>query len=355
MNKILFIVVFFLLVSFNCLGQRLYLCQSDTLREFSVLPSSYNNDLQWDFISGNGAQIIQGKYSDKILVNFLGSGDFVLQFKESIEGGCFKTKELEITVYPPPSVSFTMDQACLNQETKFFNTSSNTLPIVSCLWNLPNYQFQQEDLTFTFLNTGDFPVTLEMIDEKGCTNSLTQMVSVTNPPLVDFYISPQVLSTTNSEFSTTNLSSEGKYFWDFGDDESSLEFEPVYNFESAGWQQITLYVEDENGCVDSVYKEVLVEVDLIIYLPNAFTPDGNVNNEFFGPVGFELEKLSSFNMQIINNWGEVIFESNDIGNYWNGNTKDNKPAMVDTYTWSIRIEDELGKKYHKFGSVDLIR
>ena len=355
MIKKLFLIVFLLYFNFNSFAQRLYLCQSDTIREFSVEVSDLDNDLQWDFISGSGAQIIQGQNTDKILVEFQSSGDFTLQFIEGYENGCSSSRELEITILPLPNVSFTMDNVCLNQNAKFLNTSVNVNEIISCVWTLPNYQFESENLDFTFFQTGVYPIKLEMIDEYGCINSVTTNVEISSPPTVDFYFYPEVLTTTNAEFNVTNLSQQGNYFWDFGDGNSSNDFEPSYEFENAGWQQVSLFVEDENGCQDSLMKEILVKVDLVLYLPNAFTPDRNGHNEIFGPKGKDLDKLTSFHLQILNKWGQVIFESFDIDNYWNGNTKNNEPAITDTYTWSLRVEDELGKKYHQFGQVDLIR
>ena len=94
---------------------------------------------------------------------------------------------------------------------------------------------------------------------------------------------------------------------------------------------------------------------MIMYMPNAFTPNNNYNNDRFGPSGFQLENLTSYHMQILNKWGQVIFESFDAENKWDGNTKNGNPAITDTYTWSIRLSDQLGKKYHELGQVDLIR
>ena len=354
MSKNLFIV-FFLQFCLSSYSQTIVFCVSDSIREFSVEASDESNSLQWEFVNGDGAQIIQGQNSDRVLIEFSSPGDFLLQLTEQTNNGCSTSRVLEIIVNPLPSVSFTTDNMCVNQETRFLNTSFSQSEIVSCMWSLPNYQFETENLNFTFFNMGQFPVTLEMIDENGCFNSHTKMVDITNPPLADFYFTPSTISTLNPDFEITNMSSEGNYLWDFGQQDFSIDFEPVHYFDSAGWHSVTLFIEDENGCIDSTTKEILMQVDMIMYMPNAFTPNNNYNNDRFGPSGFQLENLTSYHMQILNKWGQVIFESFDAENKWDGNTKNGNPAMNDTYTWSIRLSDQLGKKYHELGQVDLIR
>jgi gliding motility-associated-like protein len=354
MLKNLFIV-FFLQICLNGFSQSIVFCESDSLREFKVEPSNESNILQWEFVTGNGAQIIEGQNSDRVLIEFSSPGNFLLQFTEQTSNGCSSSREIEITVNPLPSVSFTTDNMCVNQETRFLNTSNSQSEIVSCMWLLPNYQFETENLNFTFFNIGQFPVSLEMTDENGCFNSLTKMVDIKNPPLADFYFTPSTISTLNPEFEITNMSVEGDYMWDFDGQDYSYNYEPVHYFDSAGWHSITLFVQDESGCIDSLTKEILMEVDMIMYMPNAFTPNSNSTNDRFGPSGFQFEKITSFHMQILNKWGEIIFESYDVENKWDGNTKNGVPAMIDTYTWSVRLSDQLGKKYHEFGFVDLIR
>lgn len=354
MLKNLFIV-FFLQVSLDCFSQTIIFCESDSLKEFSVIPSDDSNNLQWEIVSGNGAQIIQGQTSDRVFVEFSSPGNFSLQFTEEVPNGCSTSRFLDVIVLPIPSISFSTDQMCVNQESKFVNTSQNQFGITSCIWTLPNYQFETENINFTFVNTGQYPVTLEMTDINGCYNSLTKMINIDNPPIADFYFTPTTISTLEPDFSITNLSNNGTYYWDFGDESNSFDFEPFHQFDSAGWHSVTLFVEDDNGCLDSITKEILMKVDMLLYMPNAFTPNSNSVNDRFGPKGFQFETLQYFHMQILNKWGGIVFDSFDVDNLWDGNTKDGNPAMIGTYTWSIRMTDQLGKKYHEFGNVDLLR
>ena len=149
MSKNLFIV-FFLQFCLSSYSQTIVFCVSDSIREFSVEASDESNSLQWEFVNGDGAQIIQGQNSDRVLIEFSSPGDFLLQLTEQTNNGCSTSRVLEIIVNPLPSVSFTTDNMCVNQETRFLNTSFSQSEIVSCMWSLPNYQFETENLNFTF-------------------------------------------------------------------------------------------------------------------------------------------------------------------------------------------------------------
>lgn len=71
---------------------------------------------------------------------------------------------------------------------------------------------------------------------------------------------------------------------------------------------------------DSEVMFVSNEVSLIpaaaLYIPNAFTPNGDGQNDTFGATG---AGLTEYSIQIFNRLGELIFESNDIKTQWDGN------------------------------------
>ena len=104
-------------------------------------------------------------------------------------------------------------------------------------------------------------------------------------------------------------------------------------------------LEDENGCSDSITKSLLVENELIFYLPTSFTPDGDGINDDFGIKGYNIDRVARvFHEIITNRWGEIIYSVDDINQSWNGENQFGNLAIPGTYLWSIRIKDELGKQ-----------
>lgn len=88
-----------------------------------------------------------------------------------------------------------------------------------------------------------------------------------------------------------------------------------------------------------------------MFLPNAFTPDGdNLNDNFIaeGPAVF------NFKMEVYNRWGERVFSTNDLINGWDGNINGDKAPQA-TYIYKIFFEDASGRKYDQMGSFILLR
>src|SRR5207244_6796245 len=92
-------------------------------------------------------------------------------------------------------------------------------------------------------------------------------------------------------------------------------------------REYIVQITTESGCTLS--DTVLVKVKTVIFVPTAFSPDGNGTNDVLRPLG-EMGGLEYF--KVYNRWGQLIFETKDIGTGWNGKFKGiDQPS--DTYTW----------------------
>ena len=111
----------------------------------------------------------------------------------------------------------------------------------------------------------------------------------------------------NPEVSFINLSSnDDTILWDFGDNKTSDEWEPIHTYDSLGWFEVILKVQNNEGCADSIAKQLLVENN-IYYFPSSFTPDGDGLNDEFGVSGFRVDKIQNYIFKITNRWGEIVF------------------------------------------------
>jgi gliding motility-associated-like protein len=169
------------------------------------------------------------------------------------------------------------------------------------------------------------------------TDTLT--VNLLPGPAADFsYLNPQPGSFNYTlEFNNASVNSSS-WLWTFFDENDtafSTDENPQYTFADQGEYQVLLISQNANGCVDSVRYTVIVREDLAIYVPNAFTPDGDLVNDEFGPVGASIH---SFSMTIYSRWGEKIYESRDMS--WNGTMK-GKPVQQGIYLYRIEAEGEV--------------
>lgn len=335
-------------------AQTVHLCEGDYLQEYWVVPTDPTNTMQWGFIMGNGAEFVSGENTEQTSVDFPVAGTYVLQFEETNQYGCVGAVILDIVVHALPAPSFSYGPACVGQSITFVNTSLVPSSVQEFVWSVANSQDTSFHIEHTFYQEGVYPVSLYALDEWGCENTYTQQIQVNKLPEADFYHTPTEVSILEPEAQFVNLSTPNTNpAWDFGDGENSNLWEPVHLYHSPGWVDVALLVQDENGCRDSINKPLFVKSELVFYVPDGFTPNGDNINDHFGPVGFSLNRLQSYQLQIYSQWGEVIFESTDVSVFWDGRFPSGMDAPVDTYVWSIRMEDEMGKRTHHTGSVTL--
>ena len=353
-KKLYILIVFFkfCLISF---AQDVSLCEGDTLR-FNSTASNPSNFLEWEFVLDNGSEIISGQNTESILVKFNNSGDYILQFREYALSDCYSAVEQTVEVQPNPLAAFSNGSACIYDSVKFFNNSTAIDGVQSSIWRVGDQVFNDLNLTYKFDQAGDYVIELTVVSNNGCFDKDALSFKLLDKPISDFYFSPENVSNTEPIVQFYNTSTNANTaWWSFGNDNYSDEWEPTHIFDSIGWYDIELFIEDENGCQDSITKELLVENDFLFYFPSSFTPDGDGLNDNFGIDGFKLDNYQEFYFEIINRWGDKIFSTDDITVKWNGTTPQGNEAMAGSYLWSVRLVDNFGKVKKEFGEVIITR
>ncbi len=281
------------------------------------------------------------------------------------DNGCFNTATSTVTVEETPVASFTAsDPGCEPLTVTFTNTSTSTSPLVDCQWDIEGVSNSLTGcgiVDYNFANAGTYDVTLTVTSETGCTDSVTysDFVDVYELPVASFTASETILSTLNTEVDFTNTSiGAASYEWSFGDETPTSNSENVshtFPSEEDGGYVVTLVVTSTMGCVDSTTIAITVQEELIYYIPNTFTPDGDEYNNTFHPVFTSGYDPFDYNMLIFNRWGEIVFESNDTRFGWDG-TYNGKMVQDGTYTWKIEFKQTLNdKRIMITGHVSIIR
>jgi gliding motility-associated-like protein len=117
---------------------------------------------------------------------------------------------------------------------------------------------------------------------------------------------------------------------------------------------ITLYVTTELGCTDSVVTILNVISEVIMYAPNAFTPDGDSHNQTW-KIHIQGIDETSFHLLIFNRWGEIIWETKDVNSEWDGTYK-GQPVNDGFYNWTATAKDlYTDKKIPFVGSISLLK
>jgi gliding motility-associated-like protein len=188
-------------------------------------------------------------------------------------------------------------------------------------------------------------------------------------PVANFVTDPPVGTTVAlPKFKTENLSTLDKsvftggwmnYLWDFDDpitdpNDTSTMQNPRYAYgKDTNTYTISLRVTSDKGCVNTFSRNVLVGPDIIVFIPDVFTPDGagpNRNNTFM----ITAQNYRTMNMTIYNRWGEKLYETDDITKGWDG-TSNGANCQQEVYVYHIEVISFEGKLYKFDGTVTLLR
>lgn len=260
--------------------------------------------------------------------------------------GCSSTDSATVTVNPLPSVSMVADtlNGCAPLSVNFAGNTNGDPN--SCSWVLSNGQTLSGcNPNYVFNQPGCYDVTFSAT-LNGCLASTTaaQYICVENNPVALFNANPNAVNQDNSTVQFFNMTSgASNYAWDFGDNTTSSEVNPTHIFAANGTSyEVTLVATSPFGCSSSYSLTIGYEEGLIYYVPNSFTPDGDQFNQVFLPIFSSGLDSESYHLSIYNRWGELIFESHDVQEGWDGTYPyDNGVVQDGIYTW--RIDFKLKK------------
>ena len=295
----------------------------------------------------------------------------ITAFTES-EGVCpFAQDNITITVNPKPHAIVTVDDpdGCVPHTVNFKSHITNEVDSSKAIYT---WDFNDggtaanQNPSHTFLSAGPRAVSLKIVSDKGCDTLINPIaIDVYPMPVADFLPNPNNSTTAAlPRFKFNNLSTIGlnnkitSHYWDFGDikidTDTSTKYSPEYFYSSdTATYYVTLKVESEHGCRDSITKPVIIVPDMLVYIPNVFSPDGSgpIKNDKFW---IEASGYETFQILIFNRWGEKVYESHKLDEPWNGIYK-NEPVQMDAYVYEVKITS-FSKKLYKFsGTVLLIR
>ena len=119
----------------------------------------------------------------------------------------------------------------------------------------------------------------------------------------------------------------------------------------------TITASDENGCSATAVIEVLIDLKLPVYLPNAFSPNDDGINDYFLPLGGQQLVLIR-RLQVFDRWGGLLYDQTDLppnGNSgWDGRAN-GRPLQAGVYVYLAEVELIDGSTTLLSGEVLLVR
>ena len=286
---------------------------------------------------------------DNQLINAVNSGMYVV-IGTSVSG-CTSSDSTFILVNPIPSISAIPESSeiCFGEYVSFQILGADF------------YQWSngQSSTIYTYQPLISESLTIIGTTTFGCTDT-TQVAVIVHPnPIADFILDRNLLTSDDPTITISNLSSGNLVnLWDFGDGNQLVNslntIEYSYPF-SEGDYLIKLTVSSIDGCMDSTEQLIQIKGDVIYYVPNCFTPDGDEFNNSFLPIFTSGFDPMNYELTIYNRWGEIVFVSENHLTAWNGSYNNMIcPDGIYSYIIKYKIPDLDLFKYIS-GQINLIR
>ncbi len=321
---------------------------------------SIGNIVNWHWDFGNNTTSNQLIHT----VVYGNAGHYPVTLTVITDRGCIDSVTRNVTVYPLPLVTFNASPTFGCEGVKIDFTDDATVDsgfIVTHQWifgdgttsvtngNTIQHQYNQ---------AGNYSIQLVVTSNRGCEAQTAQ------PNMIDVYPYPTASFTPSTTYTDLNdpivhfqdnSTAATQWLWNFGDGFTDNQSNPYHAYTIAGNFWVTLEVKNQWGCADTTGRNIYIGENDAIYVPNAFTPNGNGLNDEFVPIGQFLNR-GVFEFVVYNRWGLEVFISNTPGQGWNGLYRNSgDECQQGVYSWKVTYTDVNGLKKYKFGHVTLVR
>ena len=289
-------------------------------------------------------QIIDTSACERLVYNgTLYTASAVIRDTLKNQSGCDSVvRTINILIHPKPQLTVTPDQTvCSGNSVVLSATSTNGL-IQWLGFSVGN--------TISIFPTVTTTYTAVATTLNGCTDTAHTTITVSDFDIQLFANPNPVISGINSFLNTSSNTSYQVIAW------KPVNIFPnqVSRFQSLIIDSsllITVIARSNSGCIDSASTTIVIDPLNDVFVPTAFTPNGDGKNDVFRVLGGKIEKLD---FKIFNRWGQLIFATDERTKGWDGNFV-GRPQLAGNYTYVLRAVLQNGIVINKKGTVLLIR
>jgi gliding motility-associated-like protein len=263
-----------------------------------------------------------------------------------------------VQAYPLPVASFNADvlKGCAPLQTHFLNNSSGA---TSYIWEFGDGNSSNDfEPNYEYINAGKYDCKLQVFSAAGCKNTITipEMIEAAPHPVANFIYTPDSIlineSTPQIIFINKSIYADS-VVWEIPEYLIHSSNDTIIaTMQDTGYHSVQLIAMSNFGCSDTIIRNIYVNGDFVMYIPNAFSPckqDGL--NDLWKPVYAHLDK-KSYKLTVFDRWGiEIISITNpDIG--WDG--KIGGEYILGTYNFIMNCLDDRGVTHSASGMVTVI-
>ncbi|MEO5585302.1 MAG: PKD domain-containing protein, partial [Flavobacteriales bacterium] len=261
---------------------------------------------------------------------------------------------VKLSFVNPLNAAFTFGNACAGSNTAFTDASTTTgSPIIGWNWDFGNGSTAAgQQAGNAFAGAGQYPVTLTVFAQNGCSATTSQVVEVMFAPTAGFSFTGDAFTGESIVFEDNSFGGNG-WHYNFGDGQGSLSQDPTHTYTQGGQYIIVQTVSNAAGCTASDSMLIAITENKIVppKLPDAFSPNGDGVNDIFYVRGGPFKTME---LKVFNGWGEMVFETSDPEFGWDG-THNGKPEINGVYVYTVVATSVEGQDFDHSGKVTLIR
>ena len=324
-----------------------------TFTNTSVIASGVNVSYSWNFGDANNTI----STTESPTFNYGVHGEYEVMLAVVSDMGCMDTIIDTINVKHKPIALFTQDTTggCAPICVNFVSQSLDSISISNWNWKFENNLGEGSNKYegYCYNEAGTYDVKLIVENVVGCFDTIESLslISTFGYPFADFELTPANALVTDAEITFTNLSTDAIIWrWDFDDTElDSINFNPVHTYQDTGVYLVELIVYNANGCSSTAYHQVIISPIENVFVPTAFSPNGDGENDILFVRGY----LNDIYFSVYDRWGKKVFESNSPTVGWDGMIN-GKKANEGVYMWYLQTSiNGEGQKFK--GDVSLMR
>jgi gliding motility-associated-like protein len=271
---------------------------------------------------------------------------------------CRGTNTIEVVIYDLPSskVFLHQDKFCVPFcVTYSLQADSGSASLVSDMLYVDGGNQAGQNGSYCLEKEGNYTFRITYSDTNACVNTSSINVVAYPTPRADFDFYPPVPVAGIDEVQFYNRSDPGyaEFKWSFSPDplDTIRTKEPTYIFKGSGSEGVTLIAKNSFGCADTISRPIVIDDEYALYIPDAFSPNGDGINDVFQAKGAGIRSLQ---LQVFDRWGELMFTSSDAQQGWDGLFRGQK-CTPDTYVWRIIVSGNNNRQLEYTGKVYLLK
>ena len=294
------------------LGPDTSFCSNDS----KILNGGQANNYMWDDSSTNATRVITSP------------GIYWIKVSNKC-GEDYDTIEV-LNIFPNPIAQLPPDTTICEGDSVILDAGNDSLK--------NTWQGTTDSRFYTAKTEGSYQ--LLIIDTNNCTATDLFNLGIDEKPYIDLGPDTTICIGFTLLF---NGSSKGHYLWQDGSIDTSLLVDKAGIYYAS--------VQNQCGIVSDSCEVFYEDCRQVIWVPNAFTPNNDGVNDVFKPY---IENVNEYHLYIYNRWGQLLFQTQDINEGWDGDFNANK-SPDDSYTWRIDYTNFDGDSFNKYGFLILYR